>query len=431
MKHCAFLILIGLLLACGNNRKPAPLPIIELLEAPQEFNLVLPDTIRLKLRLRAEEGLQALKVDLLSLNLVPMTDGKVYGLAGTTAELEVVFPIADPLLDDGNYWLGLNLSSRRESSNSFVRVNLTGIPRRVTGAVFVAVQGNTTRIYQLDSNLQQPRLAQSLPLSTAHVLYDVPGNRLLLAAENNQNMLVYQPADSSLSTALQSLPAPGFPTYTHLSLGPQLRYIGRGQGNVVGIDRNLQQRLLYNLPEGYYPGFVQHLGERLLVEMRPNLVNGFRRLQLVEPERLGLIREMGLNGPVLGAHRLNENQLLVLVQEGGQGKLFRYTVSISRWESETGPDNRNYRAMLSLSNGQLALLHDGLSLYTPGSSVRTGQFTTLSNQTFAFISFDPLGNRLLAIQGQQAQLISLGNGGGGQLNFPEEVQFGYVLRSRP
>lgn len=424
---CCFL----LLLSCKKESAQAPIPSISIVQNPASLSIQVPDTVQLTLDLEGEEDLVSLKVDLLNQALVPVEEARVYGLTGKRQRLELVFPISSPQLDDGAYFLGLNLNTARESANKFVPVQLIGVPRTATGAVFLASTGNQTRIYQTDSNALQPQLRATLPFALKEAMYDAAAACVWVTGQGNTSVFKYRLADFQAAAVFSSLPAPGFETHRSMHLGPQWLYLGRGQGNVVGIDAAASQKWLYNLPEGFVPGYLQHLQQYFLVEMQPIDPTGVRRIQLIEPDRQGLIRELGVNGPLLGVARLENNQLLLLLEEAGQGKLYRYTPLTSRFETETGPDARNFRSILSLPSGELVLRSSSQLLrYQVGTTVRTGQFTSLANEVYEEVSYDPLSNRLLAIQQNQAKYISLVTGAQQAISLPEAVQFGFFTRSR-
>ncbi|MFN3529130.1 MAG: hypothetical protein ACK417_04325 [Bacteroidia bacterium] len=431
MKRLTFLWIILALLACKKEEAEAPIPVISVVEQPQRLLLTLPDTIRLTVELSDADELVSLKVDLLNQALVPVTEGQVYELKGKSGRVNVVFPISDPLIDDGEYFVGLNLNSRRESANVFIKANVVGIPRIATGAVFLARQGNQTHIYQTDSNLNNPALVTTVSCDVHLAFYDAARARIWFAGSNQRNLYYFDLQSRQVVSTISSLFNPGFPVYSSITRGPQWIYLGRGQGNVVGLDANGFQRWLYNLNEGYYPEAIAHLQETFAIALKPFDPFGFRRVQLIEPERLGLIREFPVNGAVLHIGRLNADRTLLLVEEQGQGRLMRYTRSLNRYESETGPDPRNFRSMLPLGNGQFVLLTSQVLLYQPGNSVRTGQFSILSADSAQFVSYESFTNRLLAIRNNQAEIISLGgNGGSGSLLLPVPVLFGFLTRNR-
>jgi hypothetical protein len=431
MKFLSLFCCCILLLSCKKEPAQAPIPEITILQAPSSLSIQVPDTVRLTLDLKGEEELVSLKVNLLNQALVPVTESQVYGISGKSQRLEIVYPIADPQLDDGAYFLALSLNSARESGNKFVPVQLTGIPRTPTGAVFLASSGSQTRIYQTDSNGLQPQLRASLPFALKDAVYDAAVACVWIAGRNNTSVYQYRLADFQTMAIFSSLPAPGFETYRSMHLGPQWLYLGRGQGNVVALDGTANQKWLYNLTEGFVPGYLQHLQQYFLVEMQPIDPTGVKRVQLIEPDRQGLIRELAINGPLLGAARLENNEVLLLVEEAGQGKLYRFTPSSSRFESETGSDTRNFRSLLTLTTGDLVLRsNSSLWRYQPGPNVRTGQFSQLANENFEAVSYDPLLNRLLAIQQNQASYITLSSGSKQSIFLPEPMKFGFLTRSR-
>lgn len=424
---CCFL----LLLSCKKESAQAPIPSISIVQNPASLSIQVPDTVRLTLDLEGEEDLVSLKVDLLNQALVPVEEARVYGLSGKAQRLELVFPISNPQLEDGAYFVGLNLNTARESANKFVPVQLTGIPRTATGAVFLASTGSQTRIYQTDSNALQPQLRATLPFALKEAVYDAAAACVWLTGSVNSSVFKYRLADFQVAAVFSSLPAPGFDTHRSLHLGPQWLYLGRAQGNVVAIDAGANQKWLYSLPEGFMPGYLQHLQQYFLVEMQPIDPSSVRRLQLIEPDRQGLIRELGVNGPLLGAARVDNNHILLLIEEAGQGRLYRYTPVTSRFESETGPDARNFRSILTLPSGELILRSSNQLLrYQVGATVRTGQFTSLANEAYEWVSYDPLGHRLLAIQQNQVKYISLVTGAQQAISLPEAIQFGFFTRSR-
>jgi hypothetical protein len=84
-----------------------------------------------------------------------------------------------------------------------------------------------------------------------------------------------------------------------------------------------------------------------------------------------------------------------------------------------------------LPSGELILRSSNQLLrYQVGATVRTGQFTSLANEAFEEVSYDPLSNRLLAIQQNQVSYIALVTGAQQHLLLSEAVKFGFFTRSR-
>jgi hypothetical protein len=431
MKIFSLFCCLSVLVACNKASQQAPIPVISILQAPSSLSVQVPDTVRLTLDLQGEEDLVSLKIDLLNQAQAPVNESKVYALSGKSQRVEMSYPITSANIDDGPYLLTLSLRTARETANRFIPVQLRGIPRMPTGAVFLASDANQTRIFQTDSNGAHPQWRANVPVALKEAVYDPAARCVWLLPAGGNSVYKYQMDGFQASAVFNSLPAPGFDTYTALHLGPQWLYLGRGQGNVVAIDAAGAQKWLYNLPEGHVPGLIRHLQQYFLIELQPIDAAGVRRIQLIEPDRQGLIREFSINGPLLGAALLPNQAVLLLVEEAGSGHLYRFTVPNSRLESETGPDLNDYRSLLPLPNGEIVLTTPQSVLrYSPAAQVRTGQMQVLVNAVVIHLSHDPLLNRLLLLQGGQASYLSLTNGSQQSVTLPEPAIRGFLTRSR-
>lgn len=424
---------IVLLLAGCKDEKPAPLPVLEIVEGTATRGLQVPDTLRFTVRASDEEGLARLRVELASngASFAPLSPPLIYPLSGNSQTIAVAYPITDSLIDDGNYQLVVRLESQREYSQLFIPVNVVGVPRQVTGLCFVAVSGNSSRVYRSGSDFVLPPNPAVWPLAVHYADYQAALGQIWVASGSSPTAYRYQLPTNQLVAGPIAQTAPGFPLFTALQLDRNQVFLGRGAGSIWWANGDGSGARQHVLPEGFYPGAMSVSGNRILYDMLPYDPTGLPRIRLIDREREGLIREIPRNGRLVNAHRLNDDQWLLLVESNGKGELFRYTTSLSRLESETGPDSRHFRDLLALPNGQLVLLHGQTSRYAPGTTVRTGQFTTLTTDSFSFVSHDPLGNRLLCISGQQAKLLPLDGGStSATIQLPEAMRMGWVLRNR-
>lgn len=422
-----------LFLAGCKDEKSVPLPVLEMVEGTATRGVQVPDTLRFTVKASDEEGLARLRVELASTgaNFAPLSPPLIYPLSGKSQTIAVAYPITDTLLDDGNYQLVVRLESQREYSQLFIPVNVVGVPRQVTGLCFLAVSGNSSRVYRSGPDFVLPPNPSVWPLAVQYADYQAALGQIWAAGGGSPTAYRYQLPTDLLIAGTNAQTALGFPLFTALQLDRNQVFLGRGAGSIWWANGDGSGARQHVLPEGFYPGAMAVSGNRILYDMLPYDPTGLPRIRLIDREREGLIREIPRNGRLVAAHRLNDDQWLLLIEANGKGELFRYTTSLSRLESETGPDNRHFRQLLAIPDGSLILLHDQTSQYRPGTTVRTGQFTTLSTDSFSFVSHDPLGNRLLGISGQQAKLIPL-NGGSmpATIQLPEAMRMGWVLRNR-
>ena len=423
---------IVLLLAGCKDEKPAPLPVLEIVEGTATRGVQVPDTLRFTVKASDEEGLARLRVELASggANFAPLSPPLIYPLSGKSQTIAVAYPITDTLLDDGNYQLVVRLESQREYSQLFIPVNVVGVPRQVTGLCFVAVSGNSSRVYRSGPDFVLPPNPFVWPLAVQYADYQAALGQIWAAGGGSPTAYRYQLPTNLLIAGTNAQTALGFPLFTALQLDRNQVFLGRGAGSIWWANGDGSGARQHVLPEGFYPGAMAVSGNRILYDMLPYDPTGLPRIRLIDREREGLIREIPRNGRLVAAHRLNDDQWLLLIEANGKGELFRYTTSLSRLESETGPDNRHFRQLLALPDGSLVLLHGQTSQYRPGTTVRTGLFSTLSSDSAHFVSYDPLGDRVLLLTGNQAKLLPLGGGNPATLQLPEPMVFGWVLRNR-
>ncbi len=421
-----------LLLAGCKDEKPAPLPVLNVVEGTAARSVQVPDTLRFTVNASDDEGLARLRVELASsgANFAPLSPPLIYPLSGNSQTIAVAYPLTDTLLDDGNYQLVVRLESQREYSQLFIPVQVVGVPRQVTGLCFLAVSANTSRLYRSGPDFVLPPNPAVWPLAVQFADYQATLGQIWTAGGGSPTAYRYQLPTNQLIAGTTAQTAPGFPLFTALQLDRNQVFVGRGAGSIWWANGDGSGPRQHVLPEGFYPGAMAVSGNRILYDMLPYDPTGLPRIRLIDREREGLIREIPRNGRLVAAHRLNDDQWLLLIEANGKGDLFRYTTSLSRLESETGPDSRHFRQLLALPDGSLVLLHDQTSKYQPGTTVRTGQFSTLSSDSAHFVSYDPLGDRVLLLTGSQAKLLPLASGNLVALQLPEPMAFGWVLRNR-
>lgn len=430
-KHFALFTLMFGLLACNGREEVPILPTISIQQAPALLELHLPDTVRLTIDLADETGLVSLKVQLLYADLTPATEALNFGLSGSSERVSVVYPIGSALLPSGTYYVGLNANGTQGTRNAFVKVQLTGIPPRSTGAVFLSGSGGNTRIYQTDSVLTQVSLKASVACDLRDAIYDAKSASIWFIGTNAQSVYRYDLQTHQATPVFTSLPAIGFPVHTSIHQGPVYLYLGRGQGNVIALNRSATQSWLYNVQEAHYPGMIRFLGDHVMIEIVPVDQSSLKRVQLIHATRLGLIREITVEGQMRGAVRLNADQVLLLVDVNGQGRLFRYTLSLNKLESELSVNTQHYLSVSPVDEGVFALHYaDGFRLYDPGATAQSGSFSTGVAGNYSYISYDPLAHRMLALSGTVAHVYALNGSGNGSITLPEPATFGFITRSR-
>lgn len=430
-KHFTLFAWMFVLLSCNRQDEVPVQPEILIQNVPAVIELNLPDTVRLVVDVLDPTGLVSLKVQLLYTDLTPADAGLTYGLSGNAARVELVYPLVSTLLPSGTYYLGFNANGTQGTRNAFVKVQLTGIPPQSTGAVFLAEEEGITRIYQTDSSLNNLQLKATVSCDLRDAIYDPMSAAVWFIGANAQNLFRYDLQTQQASAVFSSLPALGFPTHTSIHQGPVYLYLGRGQGNVIALNRSAMQSWLYNVQEAHYPGLVRFLGETVLIEIVPVDASGLRRVQLIHASRLGLIREITVAGQVRGAVRLNADQILLLVDVNGQGQLLRYTLSLSRLEEELSPNSTNYLAIFPTETG-IFCLHEatGFHFYVPGQNPRTGTMNGAKNGLFTAVSYDPLRSSVLGLSGSEATIYGLSGNTVGSIQLPEAPRFGFLTRSR-
>ncbi len=430
-KHFTLFAMMFLLLSCNKQEEVPVQPDIFIQNAPNVLPLNLPDTVRLVVDVQDITGLVSLKVQLLYADLTPADVGLTFGLSGNTARVEVVYPIGSTLLPSGTYYLGLNANGTQGTRNAFIKVQLSGIPPHSTGAVFLAEEGGITRIHQTDSDFNNLQLTATVGCDLRDAIYDAKSASVWFIGTRMQDVFRYDLQTRQATAVFTSLPALGFPTHTSIHQGPVYLYLGRGQGNVIALNRSAMQSWLYNVQEAHYPGLIRFLGETVLIEIVPVDPNGLQRIQLIHASRLGLIREITVAGEVRGAVRLNGDQILLLVDVNGQGQLFRYTLSASRLEAELPPNSTNYLAIFPTEMGMFCL-HDtnGFRIYAPSLNPQTGTMNNTQAGAFTAVSYDPLQAAILGVSGSLARVYGLNGGATASIQLPEAPRFGFLTRSR-
>ncbi len=323
-----------LLLAGCRDEKPAPLPVLEIVEGTAARSVQVPDTLRFTVRASDEEGLARLRVELASsgANFATLSPPLIYPLSGNSQTIAVAYPLTDTLLDDGSYQLVVRLESQREYSQLFIPVQLVGVPRQVTGLCFLAVSGNTSRLYRSGPDFVLPPNPAVWPLAVQFADYQATLGQIWAAGGGSPTAYRYQLPTNQLIAGTTAQTAPGFPLFTALQLDRNQVFLGRGAGSIWWANGDGSGPRQHLLPEGFYPGALAVSGNRILYDMLPYDPTGLPRIRLIDREREGLIREIPRNGRLVAAHRLNDDQWLLLVEANGKGELLGLAFD-GNWEA--------------------------------------------------------------------------------------------------
>lgn len=106
------------------------------------------DTIQAAATISDNEQVVFVDLELLDLDFNQVSVKGRYQVSGSNVEFGQFFPIGNPDLETGDYYLAFRASDGENVGSAFVKIRINAIPRELEGVFVVTVQNNQTRIYR-------------------------------------------------------------------------------------------------------------------------------------------------------------------------------------------------------------------------------------------------------------------------------------------
>ncbi|MCX6291851.1 MAG: hypothetical protein NT126_08810 [Bacteroidetes bacterium] len=267
-----FSILISCLSSCKKEQTSKPSIQITAPAPGQSFRVG--DTILISAQISHDKNIQSASARLLNSNYIPVEPDQNISVSGTHPVVHFLYAVDDHFLATGNYYIEVSASDGTETTNEFVSIHITELPKLREGVFILRAAGNFSfNIDKADSlHNTVPAIQVSGDYSGACV-YSVNHELFTIGKTTG----AFNGFDLQTNTLLFSHPATStiFPTFRNLYFAEDIIFVSYDDGNIKGYDKTgaqvyavqqqgyfipgvLFKNNLYVFAELYYPAFHQN-----------------------------------------------------------------------------------------------------------------------------------------------------------------------------
>jgi len=419
---CSQLLLTG----CKPEQPLTALPSIELLSAATAFDVQVPDTLWVSVRIRSERALSRAVLRVQRTDGVALLPPQARELLGQDTILVWEIALSDSLLPSGQFQLVFQAVSQGQTASLFVPLRLNAVVRPFLGVMWFAQSGAQSAVYRCDTmGVLAPRVSE-LGLDLVQGITHPAYRKVWLRGQTSPVLWIYH-LDSLLFGPVYSTPSdPGQSPYTFLSSSDQGIYVSRGIGDVLCFLHAGATGGQFSIPSDFVPVFTCRQQEHLLVELRARPPSSIRRIRIYHADFQGLIREFTVAGHVLGAARMASGDWLLLIEQNlsGMGRLWRYSLSNQQLleESPNAPDFL-FRSLLSGRDGFWLGGVSGVWNFRPAAGSQSGVWQRRFPDEISGLYFDERANRLIGWNAEVGFIWNPNTGGRIECQLPDSIRF--------
>ena len=424
----SLMLLLGVfgMSACDGERQHTTPPSIELLSAATSFDVQIPDSVLLRVRIRSDQPIERAILRVQKADGVALQPPIVRWLSNRDTILEWSVLLVDSMLPSGQFQLVIQAISGHETGSLFIPLQLRAVPQSFRGVVWFTQSGLSTNVYRCDAQgIMAPReshlvldLAQGAAVSSARKVW--------LRGHTSWVLWSYHLDSLMFHSVYNTLADPGQSPYTFLSNGDQGFYASRGLGDVLRFSSSGALGGQFAVPFDFVPVFTNREQEHILVELRARPPSSIRRVRIYQADFQGLLREFNVGGNILGAARIASDAWVMLIehQNSGWGRLWRYHLSTQQLQEES-PNNidHQFKAIVAGHEGYWLAGSSGIWNFQPSLNVQNGLWQQRFPEAVDNLSFDGRFGRLIGWKGTLGYIWNPDTGDRIACQLPDSVRF--------
>jgi len=422
--------LLGLLLnpmvACKPDDSDGVPPTIELDSGGLRFDIQVPDTLKVRVRIRSQQTLDRALLRVQRSDGVALLPPQVRTLWGRDTLIEWEVMLTDSLLPSGQFQLVFQAVSGDQTGSLFLPLRLWAVPRRFMGVVWFIQEALQSSVYRSDSLGGLIPRESSVSLDLIQCASWPGSGRVWLRGQTSPVLWGYQLDFFSFNSIYSTPSDPGQSPYTYMSGFDNGVYVSRGLGDVLRFSQLGAPGGQFSIPPDFVPVFTSRQQEHLLVELRARPPSSLRRVRIYHADFQGLLREFMVSGNVLGAARVASDAWILLVeqQNTGLGRVWRYNLSTQQLlEESPGTVDHQFRTMVPGVDGYWLGGTTGVWYFRPSSGVQTGLWQRRFSDMVTDLFFDPRMNRLIGWRGTNGLIWNPDSGGRIECQLPDSIRF--------
>lgn len=350
MKKLIYFLCIIFLIAGCRKKSIDPAPVITM-GSPyenQSFNAL--DTVRISAFITDNMLVNSVKVSLYkydnnkqilhSLNFSP--DQKEYKLNAT-------YPLNDLYLESGQYYFRITASDGNSGSSEYVNITINEASKVRTGAFIISSSGNSMNISFMD-NQNAVSIFKTVTSDYGHSSENLYGQFIHVMGKNTGNLIALNVSDASEEWHIPF--GSSFPNlfFEEMHYANKLLYVGLTQGVIRAYNNSGVIEHAFASPQGFKPGNILHSTNHLITEQKQITGQGIQ-ISAYYNSSNALRQQLTLQGDIVAMFEINSNEILVLANEGTNGKIWVYNLDHNQLYSQKTIIGENIKCAADVGNG--------------------------------------------------------------------------------
>ncbi len=370
------LFFIPVLLFCSCKEEPAP-PTVEILAPRSGFDADVGDTLRVRIRAEAVKGnLKAGSVVLLDDAHRQALPSKGFDLkGGVKVEERILYPIDKaPGGSSASYDLRVTVEDADgERNTAFLEGTVAGVPRSFQGSFAVIRPAkDRVKVFRIEDPQKGPKLFKDLYMDYSGSASSSLHSEFVVAGSRNGDLRAFDASTGQERWTVPNQGASPYPYFLDITSAQDGEWVlaSLGTERLVGFRGGSGPDLSAEALDGHFIREVGLMDGRILSEQEP-----------IGPEKRQWVTYYASTGAIGTQQQIPDKDIvtilpgdpgkaIVLANEAGQGKLFRYDVQGRYFQEIASTPSGSLKDGIRMGPGRFLLVHSqGLMVYEEGSSL--------------------------------------------------------------
>lgn len=353
------------------------------------------DTVQVDFSISDNNSVSTITVTLVDANLSPALPSLTVSPTSANASYTVLYPLNDIHLNSGLYYISVGASDGYNSLSKYRKVNISASPKKRVEYYFVTHPNvNLVQVSRLDTMfVQSPYYQVTGDLSNSDI--------------SSYNQCIYTAGSltgkvNAINTGIPALrwSLPVFvsssPYFEYVYNTGTMTYVSFYSGLIKGYDASGGQRFLATVNNGFYPVKLFLHNGSIVTETR-DVSSSARKIILYQASTGAGLQECGLNQDVISFNTLDNDNILTLGNNAGQGMMEIYQVSTNGfWSPHVIPAGK-ILSVAEIDPDTYLIGHSNGTIYRYTYS-NNSLITYMTGVTASHISYDDVNQELLVSQ---------------------------------
>jgi len=379
------------------------------------------DTIQAEANITDNEQVVSVDLEILDIDFNQVSTKRSYQVSGTNIEFGQLFPIGNPSLETGDYYLAFRASDGENVGSAFVKIRINAIPRELEGVFVVTVSNNLTRIYHREVGSSTFEAENDLFADAVGAALNYKDNILAVAGGDVGDALFLETEEYQTVNSLPGFGNPGLPYFVTLRFDSENErfYLSQRDGIIRTFDGIGSSLAAFDGLKNHQALGLFSSGNDLYASEKE--IDGPIHTLTRYTESGLLLNAFPVAGEVVGLFRRSEFEEFVWVDdpEGLELRLLNKTTELLSLPYQR-LDERLYGVVRVSSNAFVISTSDGLLRY----NYSNGGTTILSGSAPAgSLFFDDLNQLVYLVNGNELSIYGVNGEDLGTATFNEPVLY--------